>query len=210
MRAWTPDLGRELLVERRRRGLDRRDEVRDGVLFLAQPPHGDRQVLNDQLAAFFLPHWQDAGLGRTLRAVGVKRPGTPDLPELGVGVPHDFRIPDRSFLLAMQDDCVHEGWIVGPPDAVIEIQSSPDHDIDVSWYFDLGVREVILVDRDTRQVSVLARRAKAFEPVAPDSDGWTRSEALRTELRREPPVGDARPALVLRRSDDPARMHRIG
>lgn len=196
----------ELLEERRRRGLDRRDEVWDGELHLAPPPHGDAQVLVDQIGFFFRLHWQALGLGETLPATGVKRPRTPDLPALGAGVPRDYRTPDRSFLLPTRDDRLQGGWIVGPPDAVLEVRSPGDETAEkLPWYFDLGVREVILIDRDTREVEVLARGVRAFEPVATDADGWLKSEVLRTLMRREP--GASRPALRLRRVDDPAREH---
>lgn len=210
VRALILDVSPALLEERRRRGLDRRDEVWEGLLHMVPPPHSDHQELNDEVGLFFRLHWQHLGLGRTLPETGVKRPGTLDALDLGEGVPRDYRTPDRSFLLPGSDQRLQGGWIVGPPDAVLEIRSPRDETLEkLPWYFDLGVREVLLIDRDTREVEVRTRGASGFEPVPPDADGWVRSQTLRTELRREPAVGDARPALVLRRTDDPARTHRI-
>ncbi|MCO5168673.1 MAG: Uma2 family endonuclease [Planctomycetes bacterium] len=208
VRALMLDVSPELLDERRRRGLDRRDEVWEGVLHMVPPPHSDHQDINDELGAFFRFHWQALGLGRTLLETGVKRPRTPDLPALGAGVPRDYRTPDRSFLLPASYDRLQGGWVVGPPDAVLEVRSPGDETLEkLPWYFDLGVREVILIDRDTREVEVLARGERAFEPVATDADGWLRSDVLSTLLRREP--GADRPALRLRRTDDPTREHVI-
>ena len=77
------------------------------------------------------------------------------------------------------------------------------------FYFDLDVREVILVDRDTREVEILRRGASRFEPAPPTDDGWHVSELLGTELRAAPSSTGDRPELHLRRSDEPTRIHVI-
>lgn len=210
VRALILDVSPDLLEQRRRNGLDRHDEVWEGVLHMVPPPHSDHQELNDELGLFFRLHWQACGLGRTLPETGVKRPGTPDEPDLGPGVPRDYRTPDRSFLLPDGQAKLQGGWIVGPPDVVLEIRSPRDESLDkLPWYFELGVGEVILIDRDTRAVEVLTRGARGFEPVQPDAGGWLASALLRTELRAEAAGGAQRPTLRLRRSDDPGRAHRI-
>lgn len=208
VRAQVHEVSQELLAERRRRGLDRRDEVWEGVLHIVPPPHSEHQELNDELGVFFRLHWQRLGLGRTLPATGVKRPNTPELPELGAGVPRDYRTPDRSFLLPESYDKLQGGWIVGAPDAVLEIRSPGDETLDkLPWYFALGVREVLLIDRDTRAVEALVRGAGGFEPVGADPEGWIASAVLGTELRRAEAAGRA--VLELRRSGEPTRAHVI-
>ena len=205
MRAVMLQVPRHLLEERRRLGHDRRDEVWDGVLHMALPPHAARQRLNDKLGFFFQLHWQRLDEGRTFPATGVKRPGVPPHPELGPDVPSDYRTPDRSFLLPERYERVQGGWIVGGPDVVLEVLSPGDEArAKLPFYFELDVREVLLIDRDTRAVQVLRRGPAAFEVAPPDGEGWHTSEVLGTGLRRE--EGPAGPRLHLRRlGADPAR-----
>lgn len=205
MRAVMLEVPPALLAQRRRLGLDRRDEVWEGVLHMVPPPRCEHGRLNDQLGAFFLLHWEALGLGRSYPETGVKRPGAGFVPELGADVPEDYRTPDRSFLLPGRYDRVQGGWIVGGPDVVLEVVSPNDESREkLPFYRALGVTEVILIDRLTRAVEVLKAAARGFEAVAPDPDGWVRCETLRTELRTEPdPL--AGPALHVRRADEPGR-----
>ncbi len=200
------EASRGLLAERRRLGLDRWDEVWEGVLHMVAPSHGDHQEINDALGVFFKTHWQYLGLGRTYPETGVRRPEAPPLEELGADVPSDYRTPDRSFLRPNRLDRYQGGWIVGGPNAVLEIVSPGDESRQkLGFYFELGVEEVILVDRRTRAVEVLRAGAAGFEPVAPAADGWVECRVLSTQLRCTS-AEDGVAAVQLRRSDDPARI----
>jgi len=165
---------------------------------MVPPPHGDHQRLNDRLGLFFQVHWEFLGEGRTYPETGVKRPSSPPHPELGSDVPSDYRTPDRSFLLPERYERFQGGWIVGGPDVVLEVLSPGDESrAKLPFYFELGVREVLLIDRDTRAVQVFRRGPAAFELAPPDGEGWHTSEVLGTALRRE--EGPAGPRLHLRR-----------
>jgi len=199
------DTPRPLLEERRRLGQDRWDEVWEGVLHMVPPPHESHGRLNDRLGFFFQAHWEFLGLGRTYSEAGVKRPGVPPHPELGGNVPSDYRTPDRSFLLPERYDRVEGGWIVGGPDAVLEIVSPGDESrAKLPFFLSTGVREVILIDRRTRQVEVLRATDKGFESVSVDDSGWIVSEVLRTEFRVEPGASES-VVLRVRRTDAPDR-----
>lgn len=90
---------------------------------------------------------------------------------------------------------------------VIEVESPGDESREkLPFYLGVGVREVLLIDRDTRRVELLRASETGWIPVAPTSAGWVRSEVLRTELRTEPPVASDRPpAIRIRRSDEISR-----
>lgn len=194
------------------RGLHRRDEVWDGELHPAPPPHGDRGRLNDYLGLFFLPHWELLGLGRSYPETGVKRPGAGPMVVLGEVVPEDYRTPDRSFLLPARAERFQGGWIVGGPDAIVEIESPGDESRDkLPFYLGVGVREAIFIHRDTRRVEVFRATPHGWVEVEADDQGWTRSEVLSTELRTETPLTPGGPrALHLRRTDEPTRELVIG
>ena len=65
----------------------------------------------------------------------------------------NYRIPDLTFVAAGREDILHEDGVGGEgPDAVIEIRSPHDETYDkLSFYASLGVREVIVIDRDTKR-----------------------------------------------------------
>jgi Uma2 family endonuclease len=204
MRAVMLEVPRYLLEERRRLGLDSRDEMWDGELHMVPPPHAHHGSLNDKLGTFFNLHWEFLGLGRTYIEAGVRRPGV----EIVDGVPRDYRVPDRSFLLPARFDRLQDGWIMGGPDAVLEIESPGGEDRDkLPFYLSLGVERANYIHRDTRAVEVLRARPAGWEVVAPGPDGWVLVDTLRVELRAE--RGDARPALHVRRSDERERALRI-
>lgn len=197
-----PDLTRS-----RPRGLAPRDEVWEGELHMVPPPHGDHGRLNDHLALFFLPHWEQLGQGVTYSEAGVRRPGSGQIGVLGESVPADYRTPDRSFLCPERQHLFQGGWIVGGPDAVLEIVSPGDETREkLPFYRDVGVREVILIDRDTRRVEVLRAGTAGWEPVTAAADGSLGSALLGTRFRVEAPARPGRPpALRVWRADDPAR-----
>ncbi len=81
------------LIERRRRlGLDRRDELWDGVLHMNPAPHGRHHRVQQQLAQLLGPPAIAAGL-------------TPAVGEFNLGSEHDYRVPDgavpRSALIEL-------------------------------------------------------------------------------------------------------------
>jgi Uma2 family endonuclease len=210
MRAVMLEVPSSLLRERQRLGHDRWDEVWEGELHMLPPPHAGHQRLNDLLGRFFLTHWEELGLGRTYPETGVKRPGAPPQEEMGKDVPSDYRTPDRSFLLPERYGRVQGGWIVGGADAVLEIVSPRDESrAKLPFYFSVGVREVVLIDRDTRDVEVLHAGTGAFETRRADASGWVPSQILGTELRREADAAGAA-LLHVRRTGDPGREAFIG
>lgn len=118
------------LIERRRRlGLDRYDEVWEGVYHMTPGPSGRHAYLDRQLAIVLEPYAEAAGLIGTSAF------------NLGNG-PDDFRVPDGGYHRTMPTGA----WI--PTVAiVIEILSPGDETFDkFEFYGRHGVEEIIVVD----------------------------------------------------------------
>lgn len=173
---------------------------------MVPPPNEQHQELNDWLGVFFKTQWQALGEGRTRPETGVKRAGVRSQAVLETMVPSDYRTPDRSFLLPDRYDRLQDGWIVGGPNAVVEIVSPGDESrAKLPFYFAIGVDDVILIDPRTRRVELLRAGETEYESVEPDAEGWITSEVLTTQFRRV--VDDAGVvSLHLRRTQDHDRQ----
>ena len=73
----------------------------------------------------------------------------------------------------------------GGPDAVIEIRSPDDETYEkLPFFARLGVRDVIVIDRDTRDVEISRLAGSHYVAVQKDREGWLHSEALRVRFTR--------------------------
>ncbi len=144
----TPEL--EALKERRRRsGLDRLDEVWEGVLHMVPAPHGRHAKVAQQLAVL---------LDAPARAAGLE----PAMHEFNLGESeHDFRVPDGGIHRPGPDQL----WY--PTAALVVEIVSPE---DETWkklpfYAAHGVDEVLIVDPGERSVHWLARAGEEYREV---------------------------------------------
>lgn len=206
MRATYVVIPEGLIRERRRLGIDKFDEMWDGELHMSPLPRWEHQQIVKAILGFFVTHWEALQEGTCQIQVGVKPPGTPDVDLEGDHVPRNYRGPDLVFLLKGHEDRVQEGWVVGPPDAVIEVRSPGDETFKkFPFYYDLGIPEVIVVHRNTKAVEACVRGATEYERVAPASDGWVASSILDTAFRTEANPSGGDPILRLRRLRHPDR-----
>lgn len=93
------------------------------------------------------------------------------------------REPDVFYFRREHLDRVHDSWVEGPPDLVIEIISASTRVIDRGEKFyeyeQAGIPEYWLVDPERRKVEAHRLGADAtYEPVAPGDPPALRSEAL--------------------------------
>lgn len=134
MRALILDVDERMIAERRRLGLDGRDEMWKGVLHVVPPPKWRHQRLESELL-LALAH-------------SVKRRGWIINPESGVFVgTDDYRVPD---LVVVDRTAVCDRGVDGKPKLVIEIRSPGDETDDkVPWYLARGAAAVLVVDRDS-------------------------------------------------------------
>ena len=125
----------EALIDKRRRlGLDRHDEVWDGVYVMVPHAHSDHGVVAEELKLAVGPRAKAAGLV----------PGD----SFNAGEPEDFRVPDGGY---------HR---TGPgtlyvPTAAIVLEVLWPHDetfTKLGFYADHGVDEVLVADPQSRTV----------------------------------------------------------
>lgn len=169
-----PVLVRQLMDERARLGIDMFDEVWEGVLHMNPFPAPEHNLIQAELIAFILPLRRTEGL--LYPTTGIRPPGS--------GL-KNFRGPDLSFVSNDRAALVAESWIEGAPDAVIEIYSPGDETYEkLPFYAKLGVREAIIIDRDTREVELFRPQGDDMLAVLPAPDGSLVSETLQIVLRR--------------------------
>ncbi|MFO7903268.1 MAG: Uma2 family endonuclease [Pirellulaceae bacterium] len=177
MRAVMATVPPELLDWRRRTGADRYDEMWNGDLHMAPTPNRDHQELAGHLWNWLREHCTQPGGNRVDPPRNVASVG---------GWPRDFRIPDVVLLTPDRLELDRNEYIEGPPAVVVEVRSPGDETYEkLSFYAALGVPEVWIVDRDSKQpqVHVLGEGDYTLQPA--DAHGWTPSPATAVRLRPE-------------------------
>lgn len=192
------DAVRSILEERARTGVDRYDEVWEGVLHLVPPPSDDHGTFLLKIAFFLQPECERRE-GRLVDGPGLRAPGS------GTS---NFRVPDIVYLAPEDEEEVRSGWIEGGVAVAIEVRSPGDETYaKMPFYAARGVRELLVIDRDTRKVEVFRLRGAVYVESTPDADGWLRVDALDVRLRVQEKTG--RPVLVGLRAHDrePVRIY---
>jgi Uma2 family endonuclease len=145
-----PSAGLQELIERRRRsGLDRLDEVWEGVYHMVPAPSFEHAHITQQLAEL---------LGTPARATGL----IPAMGEFNLGFSEqDFRVPDGG----LHRPGASGTWL--PTAAlVVEILSPEDETWQkLPFYAAHSVEEVLIVDPNKQAVHWLARAGENYEPV---------------------------------------------
>ncbi len=142
-----PIVANELLSERRASGLDRYDEVWDGVYVMSPLANNEHQSLATEIAAAITTQIDWRGLGRTLAGANVS-----DRREDWL---HNYRVPDVLVYLneTSGEDCGTH-WC-GGPDFAVEIVSPNDRTLDkLDFYAKVGTRELLVIDRDPWQLTL--------------------------------------------------------
>jgi Uma2 family endonuclease len=172
------------LADRRSKGLDRRDELWEGVLHMTPAPSLEHQRLLDRLIGFLEPRLRATGRGHLVSGINVFQSAT------------DYRIPDLTFVATGREHILHDDGVRGEgPDAVIEIRSPEDETYEKLPFFGaLGVREVIVIDRDTRRPEIHRLAGAQYVALQPDRDGWLGSETMGVRLAQR---GGTPPRLVV-------------
>ena len=172
MKALILQLPEEELVRRRQTGIDRYDEMWAGVLHMAPAPAYEHQRMVSAIDRF-------VGALCDRYARGVLAPGINVFSDASGS--QDYRIPDLTFVSAERQHIIApDGIRGGGPDVVIEIRSPEDETYaKLPFFARLGVREVIVVQRDSKDVEIFRLVGSEYMAVLQDDRGWTRSE--RTE-----------------------------
>jgi Uma2 family endonuclease len=168
-----------LLEQRRRLGLDRWDEMWEGVLHMTPAPANEHQRILDELLFFLMGQLRRTKRGTIRSGINVFDESSPLA---------NYRIPDLTFVAAGREMLFAEDGIRGgSPDAVIEIRSPNDESYEkLPFFATLGVREVLIIDRNTKRVEVFVLSGGRYEPRAGDPDGSVASIVLQVRWRTLP------------------------
>jgi Uma2 family endonuclease len=178
MKAVMSSVPPDLLAWRKRVGVDRWDEMWDGVLHMPPMPNRDHQDLEGALETYLRSHWARPRGAKVFHQINVASVG---------GWPRDYRIPDMVLLLPQRFAIDRNEYFEGAPDVVVEIRSPGDETKEkLPFYAKLGVPEVWVLDRDTRQPEVLLLRRGRYRKQTARAHGWLRSPRTGLELAAAP------------------------
>jgi Uma2 family endonuclease len=181
--------------ERKRRGIDRYDEVWEGIYVVPSMPTNAHQRLVGDLGDVLREVSRKAGRGQSYPGANVS--------DRRKGWEHNFRVPDMVVVLnnSRAVDCGTH--FCGGPDFLVEIESpGDDTEEKVPFYGKIGVRELLIIHRDRRTLRLLRLEGEDLLLVKPsDLDGkeWLVSEVLPLACRRS--VVKGVPRTQVRRSD---------
>ncbi len=161
------DAPQAVLDERRRLGLDRRDEVWNGVLHVVPPPGGPHQRLS---TAFLI-------------AVGPVAAGRGLVPHAETGLYQtgdDYRVPDQLYC---HPEHLSERGAEGA-ELVVEVRSDGDETYrKLPFFAAVGVREVLVLHPRDRTAELFRAVDGELRPVSPDPEGGLRCDVLDVHLR---------------------------
>ncbi len=186
-----PALSEQLIKERQERGIDQHDEVWEGVYMMSPLADDEHQGIIHRLELAF-------GMILTLSGRAEVRPGV-NVADRDENWSYNFRIPDVAVYLAgTQATCRGTFW-KGGPNFAVEVVSKNDMTRDkVDFYANVGVRELLIVDRDPWQVELL-RLADGKLPSVGTSNiekpDLLASEVIPFNFQIE--AGEKRPAIVV-------------
>jgi hypothetical protein len=175
------DLIREFIQERHDRGIDRYDEVWEGVYIVPPIATNPHQSLVAALTVIMFNVI-------VLEARGQVFPGA-NVSDRRVGWKRRFRGPDVVVVLTggRAVDC-NTHWM-GGPDFLIEVQTPGDQTEEkIPFYGEIGVQELLIVHRDTRQLRLYRHNGKELVQVKPsDFQGgkWLVSAIVPLAFRRK-------------------------
>ncbi len=182
MRAVLVDVPESMLAERHRLGHDKFDEMWEGELHMVPPAGFEHNRLYNLLLRALLPAVDAAGLTILGDGSGLYDPDVPGHTS--------YRVPD---LVVFEPVVASERGIEGRAHLVVEVRSTGDESYDkLTFYSRVGVLEVLVVERDTKEVRRWAVPAGSEDgggvdlrlvEQQPDGDGWHRLGALPVRLR---------------------------
>ncbi len=134
---------------------DRRYEVIDGELFLTPAPTPNHQDVILELVRLLADFVEARRLGRVVLA-----------PCDVVLSKFDILQPDIFFIAAERESIVGPKYIEGPPDLVVEVLSpstaTRDREAKAKRYATFGVREMWLIEPETRTIEVFVNAGEGF------------------------------------------------
>ena len=192
MKAVMLDIEPGIVEWRRRKGADRWDEMWDGVLHMPPMPNRSHQDLELDLGAWLKTNWARPRGNKVYPPINLALPGR---------WPEDYRIPDLVLLTPDRFHIDRNEYFEGGPTVVVEIRSPGDESYEkLSFYAQLEIPEVWIIDRDTRRPEVFRLSDAGYQSVAVDGDGWIISGVTAIGMRAE------HGKLAITLVDDPASL----
>jgi Uma2 family endonuclease len=147
------------LEDRRRKGLDRLDEVWDGVLHVVPQPTTPHQRFESDLEYALRPVAKAHGL-QTFHQIAIYDP---------VKGEHNYRVPDVTIVA---EGNTSERGVEGHAELVVEILSPNDESREkFGFYAQCQIPEYWIVDPKTRAIEVYALDGDRYVLVKPDARG---------------------------------------
>ena len=190
-----PEFGNRIRSERQSMGLDRWDEVWEGVYVMAPLPNDEHQFLQSRLNTIL-----DLVVG--LNGLGEVRAGV-NVSDRVVEWMQNYRCPDLAVFLKGTAAQNHSTFWVGGPDFAVEIVSPEDSSRDkLSFYASVGVRELLIIDRAPWKLELY--RLETGRLVLDGTSVAESSELLHSQvvpLSYQLIPGGARPSIVVTHND---------
>lgn len=188
-----PSTVREIRSERSKKGLDKYDEVWDGVIVVMPLPNDEHQDIVTALAIVLAaaigwptPHRLRSGINLSDRVKGWKK---------------NYREPDFAVFLDTNPAKNCETHWVGGPDFLVEIVSPDDQTRDkLPFYEKVGTREVLVIDRDPWKLELyklVEGKLNLIGTAKPGNGKPLPSDVLPVTFSLK--AGDPRPKLVVRK-----------
>lgn len=184
----------ELLATRRERGLDRYDEVWDGMYVMHALPNDEHQQIVNRLSHALTFLIEDSGRGQV--RPGVNLSSNPSNWKL------DYRCPDVVVFLNDSSAICHGAFWTGGADLAVEILSPRDEmPSKLDFYAKVGTKELLIVDRDPWQLRLHRHdgTSLALAAVAEPEGEVVASQTLPIALRLV--KSESRPRIIVQHID---------
>ena len=175
MKAVMPAVPPPIRQWRKKTGADRWDEMWEGVLHMAPVPNREHQHFKWALVTWLWNHWAEPRGNRVYLEINVASVG---------GWPDDYRVPDLVLLTPDRFSIDHNEYFEGAPAVVVEVRSPDDESYEkLPFYAKIGVPDVWIIDRDTREPEVYVLAAGDYVRQTPDAQHWVASPLCGIQMR---------------------------
>ncbi|HEY1381124.1 MAG TPA: Uma2 family endonuclease [Gemmataceae bacterium] len=197
VRVVNAELADSMIDERRRLGIDGHDEIWDGVYVIPPTLTIKHQAILRDVGLILMKVLDKSGGDQVLLGANVSdRPG-PDWLK-------NVRVPDIVVVLdgSRAVDC--DTHYCGGPDFLVEIHSPGDETkAKIPFYARIGVRELLVIHRDTRRLRLFRHDGTDLAPAQPDCKAKELTSAVVPLAFRRTTSG-GRPRTQVRRTDGTA------
>lgn len=178
MRGVMSEVPDHIIEWRKRTGMWQRDEIWDGVLHMSPEPDCEHQDFEGSLESWLRQNWGRPRRSKVYHRINLSLPGA------GSEWIHNFRIPDLVLLTRARYSINYRTHFEGGPEVVVEIRSPNDESEDkLPFYAQLGILEVWIIDRDSKNVDLYVLTGESYVKHAPGTEGWFRSPFTGVEMR---------------------------